>query len=62
MLSQMDPALVSYCDKIAAQAGPMHLPDDMAGVILLLSHHLTLLCSWDVLLAERVHYFIMSTN
>nr|POE57835.1 atpase family aaa domain-containing protein [Quercus suber] len=31
MLSQMDPALVAYCDKIAAQGGPMHLPDDMAG-------------------------------
>ena len=31
MLSQMDPALVAYCDKIAAQGGPMHLPDDMVG-------------------------------
>ena len=31
MLSQMDPALVAYCDKIAAQGGPMRLPDDMAG-------------------------------
>ncbi|XP_050256682.1 ATPase family AAA domain-containing protein At1g05910 [Quercus robur] len=31
MLSQMDPALVAYCDKIAAQGGPMHLPDDLAG-------------------------------
>ncbi|CAL9098357.1 unnamed protein product [Musa textilis] len=29
MLSQMDPALVSFCDKIAAQGGPLHLADDM---------------------------------
>ncbi|XP_044499332.1 ATPase family AAA domain-containing protein At1g05910 isoform X2 [Mangifera indica] len=33
MLSQMDPALVSYCDKIAAQGGPTHLPDDLGGSI-----------------------------
>ncbi|KAF7850782.1 hypothetical protein BT93_L5023 [Corymbia citriodora subsp. variegata] len=31
MLSQMDPALVTYCDKIAAQGGPINLPDDLAG-------------------------------
>lgn len=31
MLSQMDPALVAYCDKIATQGGPMHVPDDMGG-------------------------------
>ncbi|GAB2261527.1 hypothetical protein Droror1_Dr00002524 [Drosera rotundifolia] len=31
MLSQMDPALVEFCDKIAAQGGPLELPDD-AGV------------------------------
>lgn len=31
MLSQMDPALVACCDKIAAQGGPMHMPDDMEG-------------------------------
>lgn len=29
MLSQMDPALVAYCDKIAAQGGPEHIPDDL---------------------------------
>ncbi|KAK8571557.1 hypothetical protein V6N13_047229 [Hibiscus sabdariffa] len=29
MLSQMDPALVAYCDKIAAQGGPTHMPDDL---------------------------------
>ncbi|RRT50299.1 hypothetical protein B296_00018030 [Ensete ventricosum] len=29
MLSQMDPALVSFCDKIAAQGGPLHLAGDM---------------------------------
>ncbi|KAL4278959.1 hypothetical protein GQ457_03G025540 [Hibiscus cannabinus] len=29
MLSQMDPSLVAYCDKIAAQGGPAHMPDDM---------------------------------
>lgn len=31
MLSQMDPALVACCDKIGAQGGPMHMPDDMEG-------------------------------
>lgn len=29
MLSQMDPALVAYCDKIAAQGGPANIPDDI---------------------------------
>ncbi|GMJ04772.1 Bromodomain and ATPase domain-containing protein 1 [Hibiscus trionum] len=29
MLSQMDPSLVAYCDKIAAQGGPAYMPDDM---------------------------------
>ncbi|GLJ11527.1 hypothetical protein SUGI_0169700 [Cryptomeria japonica] len=28
MLSQMDPALVAFCDKIAAQGGPTHLSED----------------------------------
>lgn len=32
MISQMDPALVSSCDKIAAQGGPVHLPDDIGGL------------------------------
>ncbi|WOL04434.1 ATPase family AAA domain-containing protein [Canna indica] len=31
MLSQMDPALVSFCDKVAAQGGPLQL-DDMDGL------------------------------
>ncbi|XP_059459013.1 ATPase family AAA domain-containing protein At1g05910-like isoform X1 [Corylus avellana] len=31
MLSQMDPALVAYCDKIAAQGGPVHTLDDLGG-------------------------------
>ncbi|XP_043719072.1 ATPase family AAA domain-containing protein At1g05910 isoform X2 [Telopea speciosissima] len=31
MLSQMDPALVTFCDKIAAQGGPTHFTDDMGG-------------------------------
>ncbi|XP_028803562.1 ATPase family AAA domain-containing protein At1g05910 isoform X1 [Neltuma alba] len=31
MLSQMDPALVAYCDKIAAQGGPVNLPDEFRG-------------------------------
>lgn len=31
MLSQMDPALVAYCDKIAAEGGPMLMPDDLGG-------------------------------
>lgn len=29
MLAQMDPALVAYCDKIASQGGPVHLPDEL---------------------------------
>ncbi|KAK7262577.1 hypothetical protein RJT34_30151 [Clitoria ternatea] len=29
MLSQMDPALVAYCDKIASQGGPLQLPDEL---------------------------------
>lgn len=29
----MDPALVAYCDKIAAQGGPVHVPDDLGGSI-----------------------------
>eukprot|EP00258_Populus_trichocarpa_P028742 XP_024444761.1 ATPase family AAA domain-containing protein At1g05910-like isoform X1 [Populus trichocarpa] len=33
MLSQMDPALVTYCDKIAAQGGPVQIPDDLGGSI-----------------------------
>lgn len=31
MLSQMDPALVACCDKIADQGGPVHMPDDLGG-------------------------------
>ncbi|KAF2300209.1 hypothetical protein GH714_010699 [Hevea brasiliensis] len=33
MLSQMDPALVAFCDKIAAQGGPVHVPEDLGGSI-----------------------------
>ncbi|KAF9663237.1 hypothetical protein SADUNF_Sadunf17G0017500 [Salix dunnii] len=33
MLSQMDPALVTYCDKIAVQGGPVQIPDDLGGSI-----------------------------
>lgn len=29
MLSQIDPSLISFCDKIAAQGGPIPLPNDM---------------------------------
>ena len=29
MLSQMDPALVAHCDKIATQGGPMQLPEEL---------------------------------
>ncbi|KAL5998091.1 hypothetical protein ACLOJK_009026 [Asimina triloba] len=32
MLSQMDPALVTFCDKIAAEGGPVQVPDDMVGL------------------------------
>lgn len=28
MLSQMDPSLVTFCDKIAAQGGPIRVMDD----------------------------------
>lgn len=31
MLSQIDPALVAFCDKIAAQGGPSQMPDDYGG-------------------------------
>ncbi|CAN8311397.1 unnamed protein product [Cochlearia groenlandica] len=34
MVSQMDPALVTYCDKIVAQGGPSQIPHDMCGSIL----------------------------
>lgn len=34
MLSQMDPALLTYCDKIAAEGGPSQIPDDLSGSIL----------------------------
>ncbi|XP_077212012.1 ATPase family AAA domain-containing protein At1g05910-like isoform X2 [Tasmannia lanceolata] len=33
MLSQMDPALVMLGDKIAAQGGPVRVPDEMGGLI-----------------------------
>ncbi|KAI3832062.1 hypothetical protein MKX03_008941 [Papaver bracteatum] len=32
MLSQMDPALIKFCDKIASQGGPMSVPDDAGGL------------------------------
>lgn len=31
MLSQMDPAIVAYCDNIAAQGGPVHFSDELGG-------------------------------
>lgn len=31
MLSQMDPALVAFCERIAAEGGPMPVPDELAG-------------------------------
>lgn len=34
MLSQMDPALVTFCDKIAEQGGPVPAPDDLGGFCL----------------------------
>lgn len=33
MLSQMDPALVVFCEKIAAQGGPAHMPDELGGLV-----------------------------
>ncbi|KEH30316.1 putative chromatin remodeler Bromodomain family [Medicago truncatula] len=32
MLSQMDPALAAYCDKIASQGGPAHLPGELGDI------------------------------
>lgn len=32
MLSQMDPGLVSFCDKIVAQGGPVNVADEMGGL------------------------------
>lgn len=29
MLTQMDPALVSFCDKIATQGGPIRIPEEL---------------------------------
>ncbi|KAI8003822.1 ATPase family AAA domain-containing protein [Camellia lanceoleosa] len=31
MLSQMDPALVAFCEKIVAEGGPVPVPDELAG-------------------------------
>lgn len=31
MLSQMDPALMAFCEKIAAEGGPMPVPEEFAG-------------------------------
>ncbi|CAH9105164.1 unnamed protein product [Cuscuta epithymum] len=31
MLSQMDPALVAFCEKIAAEGGPVSVPDEYVG-------------------------------
>lgn len=31
MLSQMDPALVAFCEKIAAEGGPVSVPDELGG-------------------------------
>lgn len=33
MLSQMDPALVSYCEKIAENRGPLTLPEKIGGSV-----------------------------
>nr|GMC56244.1 ATPase family AAA domain-containing protein At1g05910 isoform X1 [Ipomoea batatas] len=33
MLSQMDPALVAFCEKIAAEGGPMSVPDEYGSSI-----------------------------
>ncbi|CAI9286407.1 unnamed protein product [Lactuca saligna] len=33
MLSQMDPALVSYCEKIAENRGPLTLPEEIGGSV-----------------------------
>ncbi|KAF5195389.1 Atp-dependent zinc metalloprotease ftsh [Thalictrum thalictroides] len=34
MLSQMDPALLTFCDRIADQGGPVHLPEEFEGSVL----------------------------
>lgn len=33
MLTQMDPALVAFCDNIAAQGGPLNVPDELGGTV-----------------------------
>ncbi|CAM8889457.1 unnamed protein product [Rhodiola kirilowii] len=33
MLSQMDPSLVQFCDEIAAQGGPLSIPDELGGSV-----------------------------
>lgn len=33
MLTQMDPALIAFCDKIAAQGGPLNMPDELGGTM-----------------------------
>lgn len=31
MLTQMDPALVAFCEKMAEEGGPVSLPDELEG-------------------------------
>lgn len=33
MLTQMDPALIAFCDNIAAQGGPLNVPDALRGTV-----------------------------
>lgn len=33
MLSQVDPALAAFCEKIAAEGGPVFMPEDLGGSI-----------------------------
>lgn len=33
MLTQMDPALIAFCDKIAAQGGPLNMPEELGGTM-----------------------------
>uniref|UniRef100_A0A9I9D1Y9 Bromo domain-containing protein n=1 Tax=Cucumis melo TaxID=3656 RepID=A0A9I9D1Y9_CUCME len=33
MLTQMDPALIAFCDNIAAQGGPLNVPDALGGSV-----------------------------
>ena len=38
MLSQVDPALADFCEKIGAEGGPVSLPDDLGYSLIYQAH------------------------